>query len=72
MRYLYGLNNVNMAKRGKKTTIQIYCKCEYCGEYFEISKRKRYCGRSCRDKSNYASTVSSLGKISSLEGSTLL
>lgn len=41
-----------MARRGK---IEVYCRCERCGEYFGVNGKKasRYCGRSCRDKVYY-------------------
>jgi len=31
----------------------IYCKCEHCNEYFEVTKRRKYCTRKCRDAHYY-------------------
>jgi CRISPR/Cas system-associated protein Cas10 (large subunit of type III CRISPR-Cas system) len=31
----------------------IYCKCEHCNEYFEVTKRRKYCSRKCRDAHYY-------------------
>ena len=41
--------------KSRKVKILIYCLCEMCGKYFEVSgvKRSKYCGRSCRDRDYY-------------------
>lgn len=33
----------------------IYCKCqnESCGVFFEVEKRRKYCGKSCRESAFY-------------------
>ncbi len=43
-----------MAKSG--SLIEIYCKCDHCGNYFEVEVRRKYCGGSCRKKSYYLRT----------------
>lgn len=37
--------------------IAIYCKCQYCDEYFEVDKRRKYCTRKCRDAQYYDTKV---------------
>ena len=38
--------------KSRKNQISLYCKCEICNKYFEVTGRKRskYCSRNCRDK----------------------
>ena len=39
-----------------KCTIQQYCKCENCNEFFPIpnkNKRSRFCSKPCRNKWHY-------------------
>lgn len=35
--------------------IKIYCKCEVCNNYFDVTgvKRSKYCSKSCRSKVYY-------------------
>lgn len=44
-----------MQKKVKKevSTIPIYCKCQHCGNYFEIVKRRKYCSEKCRKAAYY-------------------
>lgn len=35
------------------TKTPIYCRCMYCAEYFEVTKRRKYCSRKCRDAAYY-------------------
>lgn len=39
-------------KRKPKKNIKIYCLCEQCGSYFDVteSRLSKYCSRKCRDK----------------------
>ena len=39
----------------KGVIIEIFCRCEGCGIYFEVTriKRSRYCIKSCRSRANY-------------------
>jgi len=42
-----------------KGVIIIYCRCAFCGIYFDVTgvKRALYCGKGCRDKVYYRKRV---------------
>ncbi len=37
----------------KKCTIPIYCRCNWCGQYFSFNRKTKYCSRSCKSKYSY-------------------
>jgi hypothetical protein len=47
-----------------KGVIIIYCRCAFCGIYFDVTgvKRALYCGKGCRDKVYYRKRRGLLGK----------
>ncbi len=36
-----------------RTRIAIYCRCDWCGDFFAVNKRRKYCSRKCRDAKYY-------------------
>lgn len=46
-----------------KGVISVYCKCEVCSSYFDVTgkKRSRFCGKKCRDKDFYRRKLSKKG-----------
>jgi hypothetical protein len=39
----------------KREVRRIYCKCEHCENYFDVTgiKRRKYCSKSCVNKAYY-------------------
>lgn len=54
--------HIYLKKVGRKTTKQYTGKCEYCGKKIDSKKKKRFCSKSCNNKSYRERNIERLRK----------